>query len=109
MANTTGKKYGGRKKGTPNKNIKDIRQTFQLLIENNLDNMELWINQLAEKNPEKAINTILRLSDYILPKLTKTEITEKPVNEFEEMSEEDLDAELRKMVEDMGYKVTPLE
>lgn len=94
--NTTGKKYGGRKKGTPNKEVKDIREAFQVLIENNLDKMELWINELAEKNPEKAINTILRLSDFILPKLSKTEITQIPIDEFENMTDEELDAALKK-------------
>lgn len=103
--NTTGKKYGGRKKGTPNKEVKDIRETFQVLIENNLDKMDLWINQLAEKNPEKAINTILRLSDFILPKLTKTEITQLPKDEYENMTDEELDAEIKKNIEKMGYKI----
>lgn len=101
--NTTGKKYGGRKKGTPNKEVKDIRETFKVLIENNLDKMDLWINQLAEKNPEKAINTILRLSDFILPKLTKTEITQLPKDEYENMTDEELDAEIKKSIERMGY------
>lgn len=103
--NTTGKKYGGRKKGTPNKEVKDIREAFQVLIENNLDKMDLWINQLAEKNPEKAINTILRLSDYILPKLTKTEITQLPKDEYANMTDEELDAEIKKNIEKMGYKI----
>ena len=97
--NTTGKKYGGRKKGTPNKEVKDIREAFQVLIENNLDKMDLWINQLAEKNPEKAINTILRLSDFILPKLTKTEITQLPKDEYANMTDEELDAEIKKNIE----------
>lgn len=103
--NTTGKKYGGRKKGTPNKEVKDIREAFKVLIENNLDKMDLWINQLAEKNPEKAINTILRLSDFILPKLTKTEITQLPKDEYENMTDEELDAEIKKNIEKMGYKI----
>ena len=103
--NTTGKKYGGRKKGTPNKEVKDIREAFQVLIENNLDKMDLWINQLAEKNPEKAINTILRLSDFILPKLTKTEITQLPKDEYANMTDEELDAEIKKNIEKMGYKI----
>ena len=106
MANTTGKKHGGRKKGTPNKETKDIREAFQLLVENNLDNLELWINQLAEKNPEKAINTILKLSDYILPKLNKTEIIENKKDEFEDMTDEEIEAEIINSVKRMGYKIS---
>lgn len=40
MANTTVKKFGGRKKGTPNKTTKKIRSAFQLIIDKNLNNID---------------------------------------------------------------------
>lgn len=73
MANTTGKKYGGRKKGTPNKQTKEIRDAYKILIETNLDNMTKWINSIAKENPEKAIDILLKLSEYVVPKLNRIE------------------------------------
>lgn len=73
MANTTGQKFGGRKKGTPNKTTKEIRDAYKLLIEANLDNMTNWINEIAKENPEKAIDLLLKLSEYVVPKLNRTE------------------------------------
>jgi len=73
MANTTGKKFGGRKKGTPNKTTKEIKEAFELIVDNNLNNIDEWIKNIADDNPEKAINIILKFAEYVLPKLNKTE------------------------------------
>ena len=77
MANTTGKKYGGRKKGTPNKVTKDIKNAFRQLIESNIDNLSEWLNNIAKENPEKAFDLILKLSEYVTPKLNRTEYKEQ--------------------------------
>lgn len=77
MANTTGKKFGGRKKGTPNKVSKDIRNAFKLLIENNLENLSIWLKWIARENPEKAFDIIIKLSEYVTPKLNRTEYKEQ--------------------------------
>ena len=77
MANTTGKKYGGRKKGTPNKVTKDIKNAFRQLIESNIDNLSEWLNSIAKENPEKAFDLILKLSEYVTPKLNRTEYKEQ--------------------------------
>lgn len=97
MANTTGKKFGGRKKGTPNKTTKEIRNAFQLIIDNNLNNIDKWLNKIAETNPEKAITIILNISEYVLPKLNKVEIEKNAKDDYENMTDEELDAELKKL------------
>ncbi len=74
MANTTGKKWGGRSKGTPNKQTQEIREAYKQLIEMNLDNMSKWISTIAEDSPEKAVDLIVKLSDFVIPKLNRTEI-----------------------------------
>jgi hypothetical protein len=75
MANTTGKKFGGRKKGTPNKSTTEIRQGFHLLIENNLDKLEDWLEKIAEEDPVKALDMIHKFGDFIVPKLSRSEVT----------------------------------
>ena len=65
----------GRPKGSANKNTKAIREAYQKLTEENLDNMSQWLAQVAADNPEKAMDLMLRLSEYIIPKLARQELT----------------------------------
>lgn len=64
----------GRPKGTPNKNTKEVRDAYQRLVENNLDNMTIWLSQVASEDPEKAMDLMLKLSEYIIPKLARQEL-----------------------------------
>lgn len=65
----------GRPKGTKNKSTQQIREAYQLLTEQNLDNMSVWLAQVAADNPEKAMDLMLKLSEYIIPKLARQELT----------------------------------
>ena len=65
----------GRPKGSVNKNTKQIREAYQLLTEQNLDNMNRWLQQTAQEDPAKAMDLMLKLSEYIIPKLARTELT----------------------------------
>jgi hypothetical protein len=63
----------GRKKGVPNKQTKEIREAYQRLTEQNLTNMSDWLQQVATEDPAKAMDLMLRLSEYIIPKLARQE------------------------------------
>ncbi len=76
MANTTGKKYGGRTKGTPNKTTKEIRDVIRKVIESNVCEMDIWLKEIAEKNPQKAFELFLKLLDFIIPKINKVNFTD---------------------------------
>lgn len=65
---------GGRPKGATNKDTRKIKEAFHDLLENNLDNISIWLGQVAAKDPQKAIDLTLRLSEYIIPKLARQEI-----------------------------------
>lgn len=65
----------GRGKGTPNKVTRDIRQAYQNLVEMNLDNMTQWLAAVAAESPEKAMDLMLKLSEYIIPRLARQEVT----------------------------------
>ncbi len=66
------RKLGDRKKGTTDQVTRDIKEAYSLLIENNLNNMEIWLNKLASKDPGKAFKLIIKLSKYIIPKLSRS-------------------------------------
>lgn len=67
----------GKKPGTVNKKTQEIRIAYQKLTEDNLDNMSIWLSQIAGDDPAKAMDLMLRLSEYIIPKLARQEITGK--------------------------------
>ena len=64
----------GRPAGVPNKATKDIKEAYRMLIEKNLDNLTGWLEIIAEKDPEKAIRIISDLSEYVIPKLARSEM-----------------------------------
>jgi len=65
----------GRPKGSKNRNTSLIREAYQQLTENNLENMSIWIQQVAAEDPAKAFDLMIKLSDFIIPKLAHTELT----------------------------------
>lgn len=65
----------GRTKGKPNKTTAEIREAYQKLVEDNLTNMTKWLGEVAMENPEKAMELMLKLSEYMIPKLARQEVT----------------------------------
>jgi hypothetical protein len=67
MANNTGKKYGGRQQGTPNKTTKELRNLINQFVCNNVDTMQKDFDQLE---PKDRLRFIDRMLNYALPKLS---------------------------------------
>ena len=67
----------GRPKGAVNKTTKEIKEAYHNLLEMNLPNLNKWLQEVASEDPEKALSLVLRLSEYILPKLARQEMTGK--------------------------------
>lgn len=63
------KKVGGKQIGTVNKVTKDQRERAALIIDNNIEKMQGWINQVAAENPERAYKMVLDMFEFSLPKL----------------------------------------
>ncbi len=64
-------KFGGRKKGTPNKDTKELREKISDLIDNNFKNIQSDIDNLESK---ERLDFLVKLFEYSLPKLNRTEI-----------------------------------
>ena len=75
MANNTGKKYGGRQKGTPNKLTKEIRTVLKDLIYKELDEIKEHLDSLE---PKQRIEIVIKLIPYVL---LKVESISYPTNE----------------------------
>lgn len=104
MANTTGRKYGGRKKGTPNKDTKQLREKIDQLLN---DNWEQIQEDFRELKPKERLDFYIKLLDYSLPKLSKIEVEEKQIDPIDEMSEEELQAELDQLRNEEFENKTP--
>ena len=63
----------GRPKGVGNKSTEAIRTAFSMLVEDNLANMQDWLERTAQDNPAKALQIISDIAQYSLPKLKQVD------------------------------------
>ena len=93
----------GRPKGSVSVVTKDTREAFKHLVEDNTAKFQGWIDKIAETNPVKAMELVTNLAEYVLPKLSRTEITAEVkvenVDNIENYSDEDL-----KIISDLREK-----
>lgn len=74
MANTTGKKFGGRSKGTPNRSTAETKELLKTILGKELDKLGVMLEQLE---PMERVNALSKLLPYILPKQQETSIEVK--------------------------------
>ena len=74
--NTTGKKYGGRKKGTPNKLTAEVKKKIQSLLDGAIDSIDL--NECTTAERIRLIEIGLR---YTLP--TMKQVENQPEREYQ--------------------------
>ena len=67
MANTTGNKYGGRQKGTPNRITKELRSVLKDILYQELKKIQEHLEIL---NPKDRLELLIKLMPYALPKVT---------------------------------------
>ena len=73
-------KTGGRLVGVPNKVTQEFRETVRQLLEDNKDNVSVWLTQVAsgtedsKPDPKGALDMITKLAEFAAPKLARTEI-----------------------------------
>jgi len=79
MANTTGKKYGGRKKGTPNRLTKELRTILKDVLYNELENIEELLDSLETK---ERLDMLIKLMPFALPKVGKIGHTDNEPYDF---------------------------
>ena len=65
----------GRAKGVPNKSTAAVREAIAKMAELNAPRFAMWLDEVAQKSPEKACDIYLRAIEYHIPKLARTEVT----------------------------------
>jgi hypothetical protein len=61
----------GRKAGTPNRSSAQIRDCFQMLLEENLEQLR---EDILSLEPKERVQLLLSLANYILPKLRSIDL-----------------------------------
>ena len=70
-----GKKTGGgSRKGIPNKATGEVRTVFSAFVEHNSERVQELFDRVASRDPAKALDLLARLSEFVIPKLARTEI-----------------------------------
>jgi len=81
MANTTGQKYGGRQKGTPNKLTKELRFYLKDIIFSELETLE---DRMDELDPKVRIELLIKLMPFVFPRITSVHFKEDEPFEWSE-------------------------
>ena len=63
----------GRKAGTPNKATTEIKEAFQMLLEDNLPTLQRDISSLE---PKERVKFMLELASFIIPKMKSVDLKE---------------------------------
>jgi hypothetical protein len=65
----------------PNRVTVEFRETVKALLEDNAENVAVWLSQVAngvggkEPAPEKALDLLAKLAEYAAPKLSRQEVS----------------------------------
>jgi len=83
MAAPKGNKFAkGRPKGVPNAVTTDTRIAFRNFVEGRIGLLDEWMDKVAAKDPDKALDFMLKFSEYFIPKLARTELANEDGKEF---------------------------
>ena len=65
----------GRPKGGHNAKTTAIQAAYVDLINNNIGRVQSWLEEVAREDPAKALDILIRLSPFVIPKKTEADIT----------------------------------
>ena len=80
IENDTSINRNGRPKGTPNKTTSEIKELFQLLLENNIEKLQ---NDFDMLKPNERIRYFLDLASFVVPKQKAIEVKEDRLKDFQ--------------------------
>lgn len=64
----------GRPVGALNRSTEQMKLTLARAVNNTLDTITKDLEEIKKKDPEKAIDLALKLMEYVMPKLSRTEM-----------------------------------
>lgn len=80
IGKNTGNAGKGRPKGSPNKVTQEFRDTIKQLLDDNAENVSIWLTQVAigtddsKPDPKGALDILSKLAEFASPKLARSEL-----------------------------------
>ena len=65
----------GKPKGAVNKTTTEFKQALNMLLEHAAPKMIEWLDRIAVDDPNRALDHVGRLAEYVYPKLQRTDNT----------------------------------
>jgi len=69
----TGSKAGKKSKRGSGKEVKELREIYSELLNDNKDKLQGWIDEVGETDPAKAVDLLIKLSSFVLPKFRQVD------------------------------------
>ena len=76
----------GRPAGAVNRSTEQMKLTLARSVNNTLDTLSNDLAEIKKKDPEKAIELALKLMEYTLPKLSRTEMKAEIEQKIQQIS-----------------------
>lgn len=70
-----GEKRPNQGKRGPNKVTLSVREAIAKLAETNVERCQSWLDRIAKSDPDKAFDLYLKMLEYHVPKLARSEVT----------------------------------
>jgi hypothetical protein len=67
----------GLPKGYTPKATRDVREAVALIAQGNVDKVQGWLDRVAKEDPGRALDLYVKLLEYHIPKLARSELTGK--------------------------------
>lgn len=71
----------GRKAGVPNKSTAECKEAITDLISGNIPKLQMWLDKVAEDDPAKAFDLLIKMMEFSVPKLSRIESKDKDAAE----------------------------
>ena len=84
----------GRPKGSKDKVTTKAKEAYAMFLENNMDNFQGWIDRVAANNPAKALEIMIKLTNYVIPIMNSNSVTVRDTREeidYSKLSKEELE------------------
>lgn len=87
------KEAGKKSKRGADTQLKELREVYSEILEANTENIQKWFDKVAVDSPAKALELMLKMGSYVIPKPRTIELIqpkEKRTISFSNWSDEDL-------------------
>tara|TARA_B110000037_G_C16888737_1_gene411221 strand:- start:401 stop:679 length:279 start_codon:yes stop_codon:yes gene_type:complete len=69
----TARKAGKKSKRGSSKEINELREVYIDLLDKNKDKLQEWLNEVGKDDPAKALDLIIKMTAFVVPKYRLTE------------------------------------